>query len=69
MDFDTYFCEQAYMRACEIDSPNSPDFETILESVHDDVVFTGKCWEEHLRQRAAFLTPEQIHELRTAQGR
>jgi len=69
MDFDSYFEEEAYARACELDSPNSPDFETILDAVHDDVVFTNQCWEAYLRHHVAFLTPEQIHELRTAQGR
>lgn len=27
--------EQAYIEACELDSPNSPDFDALLESIFE----------------------------------
>lgn len=69
MDFDSFYCEEVYARACELQSPNSLDFEEVLESVDNDLNFQNKCWEEFLRQRAAFLTPEQVHELRASKSR
>lgn len=69
MDFDAFYHDEVYARACEIQSPNSPDFEEVLEAVDNDIEFNNKCWEGFLRQRAAFLTPEQVNELRAAKSR
>ena len=30
--------ENAYERASELDSPNSPDFQRLLEKIYDDMV-------------------------------
>lgn len=30
--------EYAYVRACELDSPNSPDFEHLCKSIYEELV-------------------------------
>ena len=47
--------EEAYVRACELDSPNSPDFASIQEGIENrlhDELFT--------RYLAPLLYPEEL---------
>lgn len=46
--------EEAYVRACELDSPNSPDFASIQEGVEDRL---------HDELFAKFLAPLLFEEL------
>lgn len=29
--------DEAYVRACELDGPNSPDFDALLESIYEEL--------------------------------
>lgn len=35
-DFEDMY-DKAYCRACELDSPNSPDFESLVDSILDEL--------------------------------
>ena len=43
MILDIY--EQAYIEACELDSPNSPDFEALVDRIEE------RLWNEHLASK------------------
>lgn len=30
--------DEAYIRACELDSPNSPDFDALHESIYEELL-------------------------------
>ena len=30
--------DEAYVRACELDGPNSPDFDTLRESIYEELL-------------------------------
>lgn len=53
MDFDAFFHEESYAKACELVGPNAHEFESVLDAIHDDVEWTNQCRTEWARQCAA----------------
>ena len=37
-DLEGMAWDEAYVRACELDSPNSPDFDALRESIYEELL-------------------------------
>lgn len=46
IDYDALL-EEAYIKACELDSPNSPDHDELVERIYDELVH--KAIEESMK--------------------
>ena len=44
--------EEAYIAACELCGPNSPEFESVLEHMED------KLWQQYMQQPAQSLSTQ-----------